>query len=87
MAFTVTPVLGITLSTNDSTTPTVALGTAIIASDGHKYIYAKSTGTIAAATAVVLTEPAETFAAGAGAWTTVVASVSGDYCWLKQTAI
>ena len=87
MAFTASAHIGVNLSANDGSTPAHSLGTAVLGSDGHKYVYAKSTGTIAAATAVVLTEPADTFAAGAGAFTTVVASVSGDYCWIKQTSI
>lgn len=64
----------------------IALGTTTYGSDGHEYMFVKSNGTIAASTVVVLTEPAMTVAAGAGSWTTVVASVANDLMWVQKTA-
>jgi hypothetical protein len=64
------------------------LGTVVRAANGRMYILAQSTGSIANDTAVILTEPAMTFAAGAGAFTTRSgAVVSGDQVWLESNAI
>lgn len=94
MANNITPVLGVDLTFNaatayDGKTPTPEIGTVVKGDDGHDYVFALSSATVASSgTAVVLTEPAMTFAAGAGAWTTVVANATtGNYCWLKRTAI
>ncbi len=90
-AFNTTHLIGVDVNKNygsltDPPQIGIALGTTCMASDGHEYIFVKSTGTIAASVVVVLTEPAMTVAAGAGAWTTVVASVNGDYMWVQKTA-
>jgi hypothetical protein len=103
MVHSVTPILGFNDTLSDAqphwdlgrTTPagvpiaSPQLGTVVTGSDGHDYVFAKATGAVAsAATAVVLTEPAMTFAAGAGAFTTVAANQAiGDFAWLKKTAI
>lgn len=98
MANSISPAIGVdlsfvgTLGYNDlnESVPSPAVGTRVVADDGHVYIFAKNTSgvSIAATTAVVLTEPAMTIAAGAGAWTTQgVAVPNGDYAWLKRTAI
>src|SRR3569833_2668202 len=67
-----------------------ALGTVVKASDGHDYVLAQASGTVASAATVVLTEPAMTFATGAGSWTAPTLTggcVSGNYAWLKRAAI
>lgn len=93
----VTPILG----TNDSVDfvvrsgelapKQVALGTKTTNADGHELIWAQATGAIPASTAVVLTEPAMTVAAGAGAWSsrafTVTAYAAGDRAWFRKNAI
>jgi len=64
------------------------LGSVIQASDGHAYVQAQASAAVAsAATVVILTEPAMTFATGAGAWTTrTAAHAIGDRAWLQKTA-
>lgn len=66
------------------------LGTVIFADDGHEYVLAQASAAVATNVAVILTEPAMTFATGAGAWTspTITGGVaSGSYAWLQKTAI
>lgn len=98
MANNISPVVGVDLTFNgtlpyndaDSGVPSPALGTRVVADDGHVYLLAKNTSgsSIASATAVVLTEPGMTIAAGAGAWKTQGAAVpDGNYAWIKRTAI
>lgn len=65
-----------------------AIGSSGAADDGHIYIYARASAPIAASTVCILTEPAMTMAAGAGAWTSVnQALATGDRAWFKRTAI
>ncbi len=67
---------------------TFALGQSFIGEDGHLYVYAQASGTIAANTVCILTEPAFTAAAGAGAFTSgPTAMVATDRGWFKKTAI
>lgn len=97
-----TPSLGGSLNTNGGlvgtlpyydngrSVPSPQLGTVFKAIDGHDYIFAQASAAIASNVAVVLTEPAMTMAAGAGAWTspTVVGGVPiNQYAWFKKTAI
>lgn len=102
MAIVTTPTLGVPISINDGmvgTTPywdagrpgvSPALGTMVKASDGHDYIYAQASAAVASNVAVVLTEPAMTFATGAGAWTSPLVTggtpING-YAWIQRTAI
>ena len=66
----------------------IPLGTVVRADDGRMYIFARASAAVAASTAVVLTEPAFTFAGGAGAWTTQGTAVPiNAYVWLKSNAI
>jgi len=94
----ITPSLGIDLTyvgpkpyyDANSATATPAIGTVVKADDGHDYVFAKSSAAVASGAVVILTEPAMTFATGAGAWTspTITGGVpSGEYAWLKRTAI
>lgn len=87
-----TPTLGASIGAVVNTLNPIkqaALGTVLKAADGHDYVYAQATGAIPTSTVVVLTEPAMTVAAGAGAWTyTGTATLaSGDRAWIKKTAI
>ncbi|WP_434733759.1 hypothetical protein NL154_05675 [Rhizobium sp. YTUHZ044] len=66
------------------------IGTVVKAVDGHEYILAQASAAIASGVACVLTEPAMTMAAGAGAWTapTITGGVPiNQYAWFKKTAI
>ena len=63
------------------------LGTIVRGDDARMYVLAKATADIAANTASILTEPAMTVAAGAGAWTTQGAVKSGQVAWLRSNAI
>lgn len=66
----------------------VPLGTVVRALNGRQYVLAQASGAVANDTAAVLTEPAMTFAAGAGAYTTRAgAVVSGQRAWLESNAI
>ena len=102
MAYTITPSLGAPLSVNDGlvgpipywdngrATPSPALGSVVFASDGHEYVFAQASAAVASGAVVILTEPAMTFATGAGAWTapTVTGGVPiNQYAWLQKTAI
>lgn len=88
-----TPVLGVNLKQIDKATDTytynsVPLGTHVRGSNGRAYLRVQATGNIAIDTAAVLTEPALTVAAGAGAYTTRAgAVVSGDRFWIESNAI
>lgn len=68
------------------------VGTREPGDDGHDYIFVRASATIAAAaapgTAVTITEPAFTAAAGAGGFTAPPAGVaSGAYFWARKTAL
>jgi hypothetical protein len=64
------------------------LGTLVRGDDARMYVLAKATADVAANTASILTEPAMTFAGGAGAWTTQgTAITNGQVAWLKSSAI
>lgn len=66
------------------------LGSKIIADDGHEYILAQASAAVASNAVVILTEPAMTFATGAGAWTapTITGGVAnGSYAWLMRTLL
>ena len=100
MPFAITPSLGADLDYNDElpywdagrSVPSPQLGTAVIGDDGHLYKWVKASATIAAAaapgTAVTITEPAQTAAAGAGGFNAPIAGVvSGEYFWARKTAL
>lgn len=64
------------------------LGTVVRAKNGRMYVFAQASAGIADNTAVILTEPAMTVAAGAGAWTTRSGVLStGDRAWVESNAI
>ena len=86
----ISPTLGVNLDTVYASTDKLplTLGTVTRAKNGRMYILAQASGTIANDTAVVLTEPAMTIAAGAGAYTTRSgALVSGQRAWVESNAV
>jgi hypothetical protein len=99
MPFNITPSLGANLNKTDGlkpfydanfSTPSPQLGSMLKGNDGHDYIWAQASAAVASGATVVLTEPAMTFATGAGAWTapTVTGGTAQNgYAWLKKAAI
>lgn len=90
--YTITPSAGADIRTTyDKLEPGFAinLGTVMKAKDGHDYVFARNGGTqIAVNAAVILTEPAFTVAAGAGAWKAQDFVVPANhYAWFQRTAI
>lgn len=72
--------------------PSPELGVAVTGTDGHLYKWVQASAAISAAaapgTAVTITEPAQTAAAGAGGFTAPIAGVaSGNYFWARKTAL
>ena len=86
--YNITPSTGVPL-TQTHKDPMVQPGSKVVGLDGHDYIYVRNPGAsqIAAATAVTLTEPAFTVAAGAGGYTTAVAIPAGEYGFIRKTAL
>lgn len=100
MAFNTTPVLGVDLDYNGplpyhdtgKPAPSPKLGTKVIGDGGHEHVFVQASANISAAgapgTAVAITEPAFTAAAGAGGFNAPVAGVtSGNYFWARRTAL
>lgn len=97
MAYHITPSVGVDLDYNstdlpyndrDSGAPTPALGTKVVGSDGHDYVFVQASAAVTAETAVIITEPAFTVAAGAGAYSTQGDAVAQDaYCWVRANDI
>lgn len=97
MAFHITPSVGIDLDYNstdlpygdrDGSVPTPALGTKVVGNDGHEYVFVQASAAITADTAIIITEPAMTAAAGAGAYETQGEAVEdGAYFWARKTAL
>lgn len=94
----ITPSIGIDLNyvgpkpwyDDNASVPSPALGTVVKGDDGHDYVFAVASAAVASGAVVILTEPAMTFATGAGAWTapTITGGVPIDeYAWLKRTSI
>ena len=98
MAFSVTPIIGTTLTSTVPTNPNSAgtaiptegpLGLQVFGSDGLLYVLAKAGATISASTAVCDIDPA-TFevAASGGAYTSpAVALALGDYAWFSKASV
>lgn len=86
--YNITPVTGTPL-TQTHAAPMVQPGSKVVGLDGHDHIYCRNNtaASIAAATAVTITEPAFTIAAGAGGFTTNVAIPAGEYGWARKTAL
>lgn len=97
MAYHITPSLGVDLDYNSTSAPyadadsggvTPPLGTKVVGSDGHEYVFVQASAAITADTAIVITEPAYTAAAGAGAYETQGAAVADTaYFWARKTAL
>lgn len=95
MPYSITPSVGIDLKyvgakpyyDGNSPTPTPKLGTKVVGDDGHNYVFVQASANINASTAIVITEPAMTAAAGAGAFSTQGTAVtSGQYFWARANA-
>jgi hypothetical protein len=86
----ISPTLGVNLDQVYTATEKlpITLGTVTRAKNGRMYIFVQASGTIANDTAVVLTEPAMTVAAGAGAYTTRSGALTvGQRAWVESNAI
>lgn len=86
--YNITPSTGVPL-TQTHKEPMVQPGSKVVGLDGHDHVYVRNStaASIAAATAVTITEPAFTIAAGAGGFTTNVAVPAGEYGWVRKTAL
>jgi hypothetical protein len=63
------------------------LGTSVRGDDNRNYVLAKATADVAANTAVILTEPAMTVAAGSGAFSTQATAIkNGEVSWVRANA-
>jgi hypothetical protein len=61
------------------TTPTYALGSKVVGSDGHEYVYVKAAANLSSAgTDVTINETTWVATAGAGTYETPVASILAD---------
>jgi hypothetical protein len=98
MAYTITPSLGADVNYSklvkpfyDANAPGMspALGTVVKASDGHDYVLCQASATVASGATVAITEPAFTFATGAGGFTApaITGMISGSYAWLKRATL
>jgi hypothetical protein len=72
--------------------PSPKVGTKEDGDDGHAYVFVQASSAIAAAaspgTAIVVTEPAFTAAAGAGSFYAPIAGVpSGAYFWARKQTL
>lgn len=98
MAYSVSHVIGTTLTSTVPTNPNSAgtaiptegpLGLQVFGSDGKLYVLAKAGASISASTAVCDVDP-DTFvvAATGGAYTSpAVALSSGDYAWFSKASV
>jgi hypothetical protein len=103
MAFAITPSLGAPISINDGMVgatpywdinyPTISspqIGSIMKGSDGRDYVYAQASAAVASNVAVILTEPAMTFATGAGAWVSPLVTggtpING-WAWIQRSTI
>jgi hypothetical protein len=90
MSRNITPSLGINLDYIYGATERldVPLGTVMRGADGRMWILAQASAGIANNTAVILTEPAMTIAAGAGSFTTRKGALTtGQRAWVQSNAI
>ncbi|WP_191057804.1 hypothetical protein [Geminicoccus harenae] len=88
MPLNTTPILGVNLSAVTEK-PTHRLGTATLADDGRKWVYAYSAATSITA-AQALTLNSSTFnvsSAGSGTYDSPVAVPAARYFWARQTAL
>ena len=72
--------------------PSYQLGSVVVGNDGHEYKFVQTVGSIASGATVILTEPAQTVATGAGTWTVpvtvgAVAIPAGSFLHVRKTAI
>lgn len=93
MTFTITPLAGIVIATRSST-PTHALLTDILASDGRKYVYAKASEALASTSSVNIKNAGSASSKTSGSGATYDTGATGNggvaigqYFWARQTAI
>ena len=73
--------------------PSYQLGSSVVGSDGHTYVFVKTAGgPIASGATVILTEPAMTVATGAGAFTAPVTTGAaaipvGSFIHVRRTTL
>ena len=85
--YAITPSTGVPL-TQTQAEPMVQPGSKVVGKDGRDYIYVHNSGAeIDAATAVIVTEPAMTVAAGAGDWVTTDVVPAGSYAWVRRDTL
>ncbi len=88
--FSTTPLLGMKLGATGVSTPAVALLTALLGNDGHKYLYIQANEAIGSIETVIVaaTGSASTDAGSAG-WTANVPGglTAGQYGWAKRTSL
>lgn len=99
MAFHITPSLGVDLTYNstelpygdrDGGVPTPPLGTKVVGSDGHEYVFVQASAAIAANTDVDITEPAFTAATAAATsdWETQGEAIADEaYFWARNAVL
>lgn len=95
MPFNITPSLGTDLNyvgakpfyDANFSVPSPKLGSKVVGDDGHDYVFVSASANIAANTAIIITEPAMTAAAGAGPFSTqATAPTSGQFFWARSNA-
>jgi len=96
MSYRITPTLGPDIEQhatkyywdlNSTGTPSYALGTKVVGSDGHDYIHVKAGADLAADAEVQINETTFVATAGAGGFTVPVAVKSGEAFHAKRTAL
>lgn len=96
MAFNITPSLGADLDYvgakpyYDANFGVISpkLGSKLVGDDGHARVLVQASANIAANTAIIITEPAFTAAAGAGIFSTSgTAVLNGQYFWARANAL
>lgn len=72
----------------NASTISPAIGTKVIGNDGRHYVLVQASAGITANTAIVITEPAMTAAAGAGTYSTqATAPTTGQYFWARANTL
>lgn len=89
--FTVTPVAGLNLGAKGSTQPQgIAALTAVLASNGHKFLLAKASEAIGSITTCIIGASGSASSdAGSAGWTANVpgGAATGQYFWVQRTSL
>jgi len=94
MAFSITPIAGIDLSARSSSAK-FGLTTAVLASDGHKYVYCKASEALASTSSINIRANGSASSKTTGSGATYDTGATGNggvttaipYFWGRQTAI